>query len=164
MRFPNDYKIKRSDFTILYYVVLATLLSAFEGMIPKPIPFLRLGLANAVVIWLIIRKDFKLAFLTTLLKTLFSAIVLGRLFTPMFLMGISGAFFSCLLMIIFFQLKIFSIYGISIIGGVIHNLTQLFVLFLLGGFPINNTLIGIAILLGVFMGTLVGTVVKRLAS
>ena len=161
MIFPDDYNIKKSDLTVLYYMLLAVLLSYFEGLIPKPFPFLRIGVGNIVILYLILKNDIKNGFYVDLAKVIFSSLFLGKLFTPLFLMGFFGTIISFLFMVLAYKINL-SIYTISAIGGLFHNLTQLVVLMFLFHFPINYLLIAIAIIFGTIMGTINALIGARL--
>ncbi|MCK5399338.1 Gx transporter family protein [bacterium] len=152
MRFPDNYKVGKDDLTVLYYILLASLVGVIESAIPKPIPFLRLGAANIVIMHLIFNKRYKLALVTTLMKTAVASLLFGRIITPMFPMGMAGALFSYTVMLLFYRTGIFSVYGISMAGGVVHNVIQLGTLsFLLWTVPSMN-LLSLAILLGLITG------------
>ncbi|MCD6578472.1 Gx transporter family protein [bacterium] len=160
MIFPDDYNIKKSDLNILYYLIIAVALSFFEGLVPKPFPFLRLGLGNIVVLHLILKGDYRNSFYIAMGKVIFSALFLGRLITPIFLMGFSGTLMSYIVMVISSRLPL-NVITISALGGLTHNLTQLIVLLLLFGFTINPLLITLAILFGAIMGTINGFIYKK---
>lgn len=100
---------------ISFLAALCMFLSAVEYAIPKPFPFLRLGLANLPII--ISLKKFSLKEILVLLglKILGQALISGTLFSYVFLFSVFGSISSCLMMIIFFRF-LFKYYIISNIG------------------------------------------------
>ena len=144
-------------------IVYLSFLSAFaitifvvESYIPKPLPFLKIGLANSILLLLIFQKKYLFAIIVGLAKVFMGNLLMGTLFSPGFLMSLSGTFSSLLMMITFFLLPLkFGIIGISIIGAVIHNLIQLIVVrFVL----INNNSVFLLIPLMLILGLIAGII------
>jgi len=103
-------------------------LSAVEYMIPKPLPFMRIGLANLPI--MLACNIFPLpSFLTLVcIKVIGQALITGTLFSYVFLFSITGAFLSALLMYFLcnvFGRKHISFIGIGTAGAVVSNLSQL---------------------------------------
>lgn len=99
---------------------------AFESFLPKPLPFLRLGLANLIVLLLLINKHSIEAAIVTLGKVCIGGFITGMFFSPANLLSFAGSITSFFVMFAAIQLPVnFSCVGISIIGAVIHNLAQL---------------------------------------
>ena len=108
-------------------------LSAVEYMIPKPLPFLRIGLANLPL--MLALDIFPLhSFLTLVcIKVFGQALITGTLFSYIFLFSMTGTFLSALLM--YFLRKTFgsgilgrehiSFIGIGTAGAVVSNISQL---------------------------------------
>ncbi len=114
---------------IPYLAVLTALsitLFVIESIIPRPLPFLKFGLANIVILILIYFKDYQSTVIIAFSKTLFGGFLTGTIFSPATILSLSGTFLSLIVMIIFSKSKInFSIIGISIIGAITHNFGQL---------------------------------------
>ena len=120
-------------------LVLLSMLSAsglilfvFESFLPL-LPWFRPGLGNIATILALMIFGFGDAVKVTTLRIILGALVLGRLFTPGFLLALSGGFASVLIMSFVFRYtgKIFGPVGISVIGAVTHNFVQLFIAYLL---------------------------------
>ena len=130
---------------------LATSLYFFELFIPKPLPFMKIGLSNIVVLILIYNLFFKEAIFVSVAKSIIGSFLSGTLFSPAFLLSISGNLLSALVMVVvvfllnnsFYKACLvrtpsnskhqppnyhLSIFGISILGSFIHLVTQLLVL------------------------------------
>ncbi|MFP4458044.1 MAG: Gx transporter family protein [Candidatus Zixiibacteriota bacterium] len=112
-------------------VAIGLILWIFEELIPYPLPFLKLGLGNIVVLFAIYTMKFKYAFLIAILRVSLGALILGRLFSPIFILSISGALSSTLIMIKLKKINYFSIFGISIAGAFMHNTVQMIIAYFL---------------------------------
>jgi len=131
---------------ILYISVLIALASALqiaESLFPHPLPWLRLGLANMITLTSLVIFGYAVAVRVAVLRTILSSFLLGTFFTPGFFLSFSGALMSALVMGGTYSTRKvaegnpsprymfgFSIMGVSILGAVSHNLTQLFVAYL----------------------------------
>lgn len=98
-----------------------------ESFIPHPLPWMRFGFGNVVVLIGLYLLGFRMAFLIALLKSLVGALIVGNLLSPAFLFSIGGSSVSVLIMALAlaFPHNPLSPFGISIIGAVSHNLAQL---------------------------------------
>jgi heptaprenyl diphosphate synthase len=104
----------------------------FESFLPL-LPWLRPGLGNVATVLALMIFGFGDAVKVTLLRIILGALVLGRLFTPVFLFALSGGIASVLIMalVIRYTKQVFGPVGISVLGAVAHNMVQLFVAYLL---------------------------------
>ena len=99
----------------------------FEMLIPQPLPFMKIGLSNIVVLSLIYSLYAKEALFVATVKSVLGAFFTGTLISPAFLLSVTGACFSCIMMFLTFKyLKNLSIIGLSVIGAFTHLLAQLF--------------------------------------
>ncbi|MDR3301545.1 MAG: Gx transporter family protein [Spirochaetaceae bacterium] len=107
-------------------------LATIEYMIPKPLPFLRLGLAN-VPLLLALHLPFSFFGTLVAVKVLAQALISGTLFSYVFLFSFAGTAASSLFM--FLLARVFhgggarrgaiSFVGISVAGAFLSNITQL---------------------------------------
>jgi uncharacterized membrane protein len=106
---------------------LCLFLSSIEYLIPKPLPFLRLGLANLPLLACLDLLPAGPFFLLLLLKALGQGIVQGSLFSVIFLFSAAGTLASGALMFGTRRLlgRRMSLIGISVLGALASNLTQL---------------------------------------
>ncbi len=104
---------------------LSMILSYIEALIPPfiAVPGVKIGLANLIIVFALYKLDTRSALLISLLRVFLSSLLFGNLLTLGY--SLAGAVFSLLLMIIFKRLKFFSETGVSIIGGVSHNVAQI---------------------------------------
>lgn len=116
-------------------IALAFILSWLETLLPNPlegmVPGIKLGLANLVVIIALLRLGFLPAVTISLVRVLLTAFTFGNL--SMFFYSLAGAIFSILAMQLMKSLRHFGTSGISISGGLAHNLGQIFVAMLVLG-------------------------------
>ena len=84
----------------------AVSLHLLEMLIPKPLPFMKIGLSNIVVLILIYNSFLKEALIVALAKSLIGTFLSGTLFSPAFLLSISGSMLSCVFMILVYKLFI----------------------------------------------------------
>ncbi len=126
-------KQKQIDFRNLTIVQLAFItafaltLYVLESFIPKPFPFMKLGLSNIVLIILLIARNIKASLIIVFSKSIFGGFFTGTIFTPTTLLSLSGSILAFLVMLFFISSKLsFSFIGISILGAIAHNFGQLF--------------------------------------
>jgi heptaprenyl diphosphate synthase len=102
-------------------------LSTIEYMIPKPLPFMRLGIANLPIILALDIMPVPQVLLLVLLKVVCQSLVSGSLFSYIFLFSFAGSFASGLVMIAARKAggKAISFVGVSVLGAVASNLVQI---------------------------------------
>jgi len=112
------------------YTALAASIHVIEGLVMRmlPVPFLRIGLSNVVVLYLLWKNDFIGAMIVSLAKVFLGGLITLTLLSPSTLLSGAGSISALLIMQLAQKLRLgFSIFGISIIGAICHNLAQLFV-------------------------------------
>jgi heptaprenyl diphosphate synthase len=119
----NRYVKKTSMFALM--VALALILSYVEVLIPIPfvIPGIKIGLANLVTIIALFKMGTVDAIIISVIRILLAAMLFGNLFGLAF--SLAGGVFSLLVMILLKKTDKFSIGGVSIAGGVSHNIAQI---------------------------------------
>lgn len=135
-------------------------LSAIEYMIPKPIPFLRVGIANLPILVGLDLLPVPLLLLVVVLKVLGQGLVGGTLFSYVFLFSAAGSFSSALVMLAARRLlgPRVSLVGLGVIGALFGNSAQILLARLLifgeGAWLIAPPFLAVgtvtAILLGIF--------------
>jgi len=103
-------------------------LSAVEYMIPKPLPFLRIGLANLPLLLALDVFSLRSFFVLVCIKVFGQALITGTLFSYIFLFSITGTFLSAFLMYFLRRTlgqQRLSFIGIGTAGAFISNLSQL---------------------------------------
>ncbi|MBO4234958.1 MAG: Gx transporter family protein [Firmicutes bacterium] len=106
---------------------LALIFSYVEAMVPSPVamPGVKLGVANLVILIALYQLDFKYAFSINLVRI----VVSGLLFSGVFgiLYSLAGGMLSLVIMWALKKTNLFSIVGVSMAGGVAHNIGQILV-------------------------------------
>ncbi|GHU67244.1 membrane protein [Spirochaetia bacterium] len=134
-------------------------LSAVEYLIPKPLPFIRLGLANLPLVLGIDILGFPAFVLLVMLKILGQALISGTLVSYVFIFSFAGTAVSALFMYALRRsagAKRISLIGVSTAGALTSNAVQLVLarFFIFGG---NTAYIAAPILgLGLITGILLG--------
>lgn len=152
-----------TELVIAVFIILATIFNILESVIPRPIPWLRIGLGNIFIITGLILFGFKDGLLIGISKSVISSIFLGTLLTPGFFMSLTGTVLSIAVMYILlkYMRKVVSVIGISITGAVFHNLGQfLVILFIMKFHESIIYQIPPVLVLGVITGLIIGLITK----
>lgn len=148
--------MSRKTATIGVLAALAVILGYVELLIPVTpgIPGVKLGLANIVILSVLYLYDLKISIGISIVRIL----IVGFLFTNLYsiLYSLSGAALSLLVMVLLKHSRHFSIYGVSIAGGVAHNLGQLILAAVVVQTPAILHYFPILLLSGTLTGFLIG--------
>ena len=145
---------------------LALIFSYIEVLIPfsPGIPGIKLGIANLVIIISLYYLGSKYAFSVNLVRILIAGLLFNGLFGALY--SLAGALLSFTVMALLRKTGIFSITGVSIAGGVSHNMGQLLVAaFLIDSlkiFAYFPVLIFSGIISGAVIGIISYLILKRL--
>ena len=104
-----------------------------EYAIPKPLPFMRLGIANMGIMLALYVLPIRQVLFLTLIKVLLQALISGTFFSYIFLFSFFGSFSSVFAMILcknLFKSKI-SFLGICLSGALANNLCQILLSYLM---------------------------------
>ena len=136
--------------------VFALALSYLEMLLPPiyaSVPGVKVGFPNIIIIFLLYKFSVKEAAAVSLLRIILSSLLFGNVMIMFY--SLLGAFLSLTLMAILKKSNFFSVVGVSIIGGVAHNLGQIIAAIL-----VTNTLqIGYYMLVLTVTGTAAGVIV-----
>ena len=160
----SDLKKKIAFYGLL--IALAFVLSYIESLIPVfiAIPGAKLGLTNLVVLIALERFGKKDAFIINMIRILLVGFTFGNTFSLLY--SFAGGILSFLIMILLKKTKGFSLVGISVGGGVGHNIGQIIV----AAFVLETGalvyylpfLLAIGTLAGAVIGILSAEILKRL--
>ncbi|MEE1038066.1 MAG: Gx transporter family protein [Eubacterium sp.] len=107
------------------FAALAMIFSYVEAILPFSvgIPGVKLGIANIVIVMALYKLNVKYALLINLIRIF----IAGFLFSGVFgiLYSLAGGLLSLVVMVLVKKAKVFSVVGVSLAGGVAHNLGQL---------------------------------------
>lgn len=150
------------------FTAVALVLSYVESLLPPiwtAVPGIKMGLPNIIIIILLYKLGVKEAALVSLIRVLFSSFLLFGS-GMMLIYSVVGATLSLVLMAICKKLNIFSTVGVSVVGGISHNLGQILVAIALfdttqlGYYMIVLSVTGT--IAGVFIGVAGALLLKRL--
>jgi len=139
-------------------VALAFLLSYVEFLIPIPmgIPGVKLGLANLVIFTAIYLTGAGNAFIIMVVRVILTAFTFGNLFYCLF--SIAGGMLSFFLMLLCRKKNWFGKVGVSIVGGVSHNVAQILVAILVLETPELAWYLPVLLLSGMVAGAVIGII------
>ncbi len=113
-------------------VAVALVLAYIEVILPPifpAIPGIKIGLPNIIIIFLLYKKGPVSAIAVSLLRIVLQCLLFGN--TVSLLYSIAGGILSLVVMIILRKINIFSTVGVSVAGGVAHNVGQILTAMLL---------------------------------
>jgi heptaprenyl diphosphate synthase len=163
MQLQDKYRI-----AVLSAYALA--LYGIERLIPTPIPWLRLGLANIITLVALVLYGFRTAMTVTLIRVVLASLFTGTFLGPSFVLSFGGGVTSTAAMGLVYlaSKKLFGPIGLSLIGSFFHNAAQLALAYFLfiqrieAIFIIAPIIILIGTLTGVVNGTISGLLIKNL--
>lgn len=117
----NSRKVALLSLTI----ALAMILSYVESQIPSAvaIPGVKMGLANLAVIFTLYKLGVKEAIVVSIVRVLMLATLFGNAVSLIY--SISGATLALIVMFVLKATNRFSTVGVSVAGGVMHNVGQI---------------------------------------
>ena len=122
---------------LIFLIASASVLQITESFLPHPLPGVRLGLANLMTLVALFELGFKDALKIAVIRSIVSSLILGTFLSPAFVLSLSGAVLSTASMGSVYVLNDrvktprISIIGISLIGAMVHNLTQITLVYFL---------------------------------
>ena len=148
------------------FTAVAIIMGYIESLIVIPglLPGMKLGLANCVILFVLMRYGLLSAVLVSLVRIIVVNSLFGNMTAAAF--SLVGAALSIIVMSLIKRSGRFSTVGMSLAGGVAHNLGQVLVAMLIFDnagmlcyFPI---LIVTGVAAGVFVGILAGLVISKM--
>ena len=148
------------------FAAIAIIFGYVESLIPffAGIPGIKLGLANLAVLFILETYTWKEAALVSIVRILVIGFMFGNMFSILYSMA--GAALSLTVMTLMKRFSGFSILGISVAGGVSHNIGQLIIAALIventSLFYYTPVLLISGVFTGILIGILTGEVTKRI--
>ena len=137
-----------------------------EYAIPKPIPFMRLGIANMGIMLSLYVLPIRQVLFLTLIKVFLQALISGTFFSYIFIFSFVGSFASVFAMLLskyIFKSKI-SFLGICLSGALANNLSQILLSYLMI-FKSSTSFIAPILLISGFISSIVlGTLTQKFVS
>lgn len=150
------------------FTALALIFSYVETLIPFQIgiPGVKLGLANLIVVVALYKMGGKDAMLLSVTRIVLSGFIFASLFSILY--SLAGGLLSLAVMVILKKRGSFSVFGVSMAGGVFHNVGQLIVAMLVVETFSVAYYAPVLLIAGVITGFIIGVVanemLKRLGS
>ena len=109
------------------FTALALMFSYIETMIPIQfgVPGIKLGFANIMIVIMLYKSSAKEALLLSIVRIMLSGFIFGNLSSILY--SIAGGVLSLGIMTLLKKQGGFSVIGVSVAGGVSHNVGQLIV-------------------------------------
>lgn len=159
----------REDRLVAGFAALAVSIHILESAIPMPLPGVKPGLANVIVLIVMLRYGFRMGFAVALLRVIVGSMFIGTFLTPTFFLSLAGALASVTIggaLITISRLWIGPT-GIAIAMAMVHMSAQFFVAWwlfvphpaLLNLLPI---LLAASMGLGAFSGIIAHNILQRL--
>lgn len=141
-------------------LALAVIMGYLEALVPvaPAIPGIKLGLANFVIVLVMYLFSVREAALVSILRIVLVGFLLSNL--SMILYSLAGAVLSLTVMALIKKNPHFSVYGVSMAGGVMHNIGQLLLAGALMGFQAILWYVPFLLVAGLLAGALIGFLVS----
>lgn len=138
------------------FTALALIFSYVETLIPINfgIPGVKLGLANLVIVIALYKMRFGDVLLLAITRVLLSGFIFGNYFSIIY--SLAGGILSLCIMGILKKSNKFSVLGISMAGGVAHNIGQLIVAMLVVETFAVVTYVPVLLISGLITGFVIG--------
>lgn len=117
---------------LAFFTAIAATIHIVEDLIMRmlPLPFIRVGFSNIVILYLIYHNKILEAFVVNISKTIISGIATLTLLSPSILISLTAGMAAIIVMVFVRWLHLgLGIYGISICGAIAHNLMQLTIVY-----------------------------------
>lgn len=120
----NDSKTRKLAVCAML-AAAALIFSYIEAVIPFSVgmPGIKLGFANIVIVYVLYRFDGRYAFAVNVVRIVLAGLLFGSPFSTLY--ALAGGMVSLCAMILIKKAGVFSVTGVSMAGGVFHNLGQL---------------------------------------
>ena len=150
------------------FTTLALIFSYVETLIPIQfgIPGVKLGLANLIIVIALYRMKLSEAYLLSIVRVLLAGFIFGNYFSIIY--SLAGGILSLTVMALLRKKGGFSVIGVSIAGGVFHNIGQLIVASVIVETFSMMYYVPVLLIAGLVTGLLIGIasdgLLKRLAN
>ena len=161
MPHPRDMKVRIHRVTfcgILTAVML--ILGFFESLLPAgPVPGIKLGLSNSVLVLALYMLGIPTSFLLMILKVTLSGFMFGSISAMMY--AFAGGLLSMIAMSLLSRVKDIHVIVVSMVGGVMHNVGQVALAMLILKTPQLIYYMAVLMIAGLICGALSGVCSDR---
>ena len=135
---------------------LALVLSYIEAILPPvlaAVPGIKMGLPNMIIMFLLYRRGAGPAIVVSIVRMLLVSLLFGNMMA--FIYSLAGGILSLLVMILLRRSNLLSTVGVSVAGGVSHNIGQILMAMLL----LETSALGYYMVVLIISGTLSGMLI-----
>lgn len=145
--------------TLSSLIAVAMILSYIESMIPAfvAVPGVKIGLSNIATVFALYALGWPYAICVSVVRVFLSALLFGNFVSLIY--SLSGAALALLVMILLNKCMKFSSVGISVAGGVCHNIGQV----LAACIVMKTAALATYVIPLLFSGTIAGVVIGIIA-
>lgn len=139
-------------------IALAMIMSYIEALVPLSfaVPGIKMGLANIVIIFVLYKIGTKEAILVSLIRVILVSLLFSNVMAMVY--SIAGAVLSLSVMWLLKKTDKFSFIGVSIAGGIMHNVGQIIMAVILLGTEQIALYLPVLIITGTATGVVIGIV------
>ena len=139
-------------------IALAMIMSYIEALVPLSfaVPGIKMGLANIVIIFVLYKIGTKEAILVSLIRVFLVSLLFSNVMAMAY--SIAGAVLSLSVMWLLKKIDKFSVIGVSVAGGVMHNVGQIIMAIILLRTEQIAIYLPVLILTGTVTGVIIGIV------
>ena len=147
------------------FTALALIFSYVETLIPINfgIPGVKLGLANLVIVIALYKMKLTEVYLLSVVRVLLSGFIFGNYFSIIY--SLAGGLLSLTVMALLKKSKGFSVMGISVAGGVFHNVGLIVAMLVVETFSVGYyfpVLLVAGLITGLVIGIVSAEMLKRI--
>lgn len=121
---PVTLAVDAADRRIAWYAALALALHVLEAALPSPLPGLKPGLANVLVLIVLVRHGLAAAAWVAGLRVLVGSLLVGTFLSPAFLLSAGGATAALLALALAHASRCFGPVGLSLLAAEAHMAMQ----------------------------------------
>ena len=139
-------------------IALAMIMSYIEALVPISfaVPGIKMGLANIVIIFVLYKIGTKEAILVSLIRVILVSLLFSNVMAMAY--SIAGAVLSLSVMWLLKKTDKFSFVGVSIAGGIMHNVGQIIMAVILLGTQQIALYLPVLMITGTATGVVIGIV------
>ena len=139
-------------------IALAMIMSYIEALVPLSfaVPGIKMGLANIVIIFLLYRFGMKEAILVSIIRVILVSLLFSNVMAMWY--SLAGAVLSLSVMWVLKKIDKFSVIGVSVAGGIMHNVGQIIMAVILLGTEQIALYLPVLIITGTATGVIIGIV------
>ena len=143
------------------FTALALIFSYIETLVPISfgIPGVKLGLANLIIVIALYKIPLREVYVLSIVRVLLSGVLFGNYFSIAY--SLAGGLLSLTVMALLKKAGGFSVIGISIAGGVFHNIGQLVVAMIVVETFAMSYYMPVLLVAGMITGFLIGVVADQ---